>query len=129
MSCFPGLEQSAGCPLCHGVKHKLVSSRGEQSLKKCLGCGVHFIFPQPTPASLVEHFRGETYTTTFDGEINREKVLHQVARHVQDRKPGGTILDVGCATGVFLSSFFPEAKWNRVGVELTPSSANQAQKK
>ncbi len=94
--------------------------------------GVHFVDPQPSPAALATHFEsGEAaganeFKTKF--ETNRQPVLSRVVNYIQTEKDGGSILDVGCATGVFLGAFAKNSRWRAWGVELSPWTAQQARR-
>jgi SAM-dependent methyltransferase len=56
-------------------------------------------------------------------------VLSSIAREIHSRKKGGRILDVGCATGYFLSRFFERLGWEALGVELSHYAASIAAKR
>jgi len=43
-------------------------------------------------------------------------------------KDGGTILDVGCATGLFLAGFLRNPRWQAWGIELSPWTGEQARR-
>jgi SAM-dependent methyltransferase len=49
-----------------------------------------------------------------------------VADYIHRRKSSGSILDVGCATGYFLTRFFSGGEWKRCGVELSRKFAQRA---
>jgi SAM-dependent methyltransferase len=46
-------------------------------------------------------------------------VHKRVAKYIYTQKQCGEILDVGCATGIFLSQFFNKPVWRRLGVEIS----------
>jgi SAM-dependent methyltransferase len=56
-------------------------------------------------------------------------VLSQIADDILARKDAGTILDVGCATGLFLADFAHKLDWRARGVELTLPAAEQARRR
>lgn len=53
-------------------------------------------------------------------------MLARVAGYIHSQKRGGSLLDVGCATGFFLSTFFSRSEWQRFGVELSSQNAEKA---
>ena len=72
-----------------------------------------FVYPQPSPIDLAAHF-GDADESSHDDleskfETNREELLARVADDIQLRKPPGRIVDVGCATGIFLARFLADA--------------------
>lgn len=115
--------------MCRGFGQQNLAEYKGKFLRKCLNCGVGYVFPQPSPAELLEHFQ-EDDTDERDlerkFELNREKVLSRVADYIQHRRQRGTILDVGCATGLFLARFLRDPGWAAWGLELTPSVADKA---
>ena len=118
------------CPLCSSVHTRTVCEYAGKSLLKCSGCGVSFLFPQPSLQDCTTHFEQGSSLTARElknkFENNRARVLARVATEIRKRRPVGTILDVGCATGVFLSHFFLSAEWERWGVDLSPVAAQHA---
>ena len=125
-------RQHFACPLCQTEEAKLLHKSDGKFLMKCTECGSIHLLPQPAPGELSAHFQ----TVTLDErewkkkfEANRRGVLSKVARCIHTRFPhGGSILDVGCATGLFLSEFFKKANWKSQAVELSPAAADIAQK-
>lgn len=122
-------REAPGCPMCSGLGQKNLAEYKGKFLRKCLDCGGGYVFPQPSPAELLAHFQ-EDRTDEKDlqckFELNREKVLSRVADYIQRRRQRGTILDVGCATGLFLARFLRDPGWDAWGLELTPSVAEKA---
>lgn len=125
-----GSHQTVSCPICFEQQQEVLLTCGHKSLRRCSRCDVVFLFPQPLPESLKDHF--ESGGTPGYGNLelsfehNRNAVLSRVAAYVQTRKPAGQILDVGCATGYFLWRFFANPKWRKSAVELSHRSANIA---
>src|SRR6266566_4120267 len=122
-----------GCPLCRGIVLKTISEHNGKRLLKCVQCSASFVLPQPTAGALTAHFEDSPKLSERDLEIkferNRERVLARVADYIQSFKRGGSILDVGCATGFFLARFFSSANWQAWGVELSPQTAEKAIRK
>jgi SAM-dependent methyltransferase len=123
------VKRPLGCPLCSGLEQRNLAEYKGGFLRRCLNCGGSYVFPQPSATELLAHFQ-EDHTNGKDlerkFEINREKVLSRVADHIQRRRQGGAILDVGCATGLFLARFFSNPNWNAWGLELAPATAEKA---
>jgi len=118
------------CSLCGSSNQKTRSEHEGKSLKTCQNCGVSFLTPQPSPSAIATYFQ-DSSALDEDGlrskfESNREKVLSRVATYIRNRKHGGRILDVGCATGFFLHRFFGDPDWQAWGVELSTWEAAKA---
>ena len=122
-------RETPGCPMCSGLGQQTLAEYKGKFLKKCLNCGGGYVFPQPSPAELLAHFQDDN-TAGRDLELkfesNREKVLSRVADYIQRKRQHGTILDVGCATGLFLARFLQDPGWNAWGLELTSKAADKA---
>ena len=119
------------CPLCSAQENKLLSRHDGKSLWRCLTCSVSFVYPQPSSIDLAAHFgdASETSPDDFESkfETNREAVLSRVADYIQLRRPPGRIVDVGCATGIFLARFLAcNPEWQGAGIELSPRLARKA---
>ena len=117
------------CPLCSGSGQVDLAEYQGRFLKRCLHCGGSYLFPQPSPLEVAEHFQEDCADEKYlerKFELNRKKVLSRVAAYIQRDLSGGAILDVGCATGLFLARFFNGPTWLRSGLELTPTAAEKA---
>lgn len=119
-----------GCPICLSLDQKIISRHLGKELRKCLHCEASFVYPQPSPGAMEAHFEDSAALSESElesrFEINRERVLARVANYIQSRKREGSILDVGCATGVFLARYFRRPKWQAFGVELSRQLAEKA---
>ena len=114
------------CPLCARTGQKTVAEYQGKFLRRCRHCGGSYVFPQPSGTDLVAHFQDEgtdEQALECKFERNRDKVLSRVADYIQSRRQGGTILDVGCATGLFLARRFLNPNWDAWGLELSPTAA------
>jgi SAM-dependent methyltransferase len=125
--------ETFACPLCRRLLVKTISEDKGKRLIECGQCGVSFLLPQPAPGELTTHFEASPKLAEADlaakFERYREPVLARVADHIQSQKAGGSILDVGCATGFFLARFFPKSNWHLCGVELSSQTAEKAVRK
>jgi SAM-dependent methyltransferase len=123
-------DDSLECLLCMGSELEILSEYAGKQLQRCCDCGVSFVIPQPGLADLITHFEDgglpgcEDLASKF--EINRERVLTRVACYIRSRKKGGRMLDVGCATGLFLADFSRNGSWQTWGAELSPWAAEKA---
>src|SRR5207248_474683 len=124
------LTQVFRCPLCGGSQQKIITAYKRKSLRKCRQCSVCFLFPQPTISEVTTHFHHEAELPAAqlkrEYENCRENVLSRVADYIHVRKPQGAILDVGCATGLFLKQFFRPPQWKAEAIELSPQKAKVA---
>lgn len=124
------VTEMSGCPLCRSLDQKIIAEHEGKLLKKCLHCGVSFAFPQPSPGAMEAHFENWAALNEKEFECQfircRERVLLRVAKYIQNRKRDGSILDVGCAIGFFLSKHFRKPKWQAYGVELSRQMAEKA---
>jgi ubiquinone/menaquinone biosynthesis C-methylase UbiE len=121
------------CPLCSGAQQRTLSEGGGTYLRKCMECGSIYITPQPALHKVVAHFEGDRGYDEQElkqkFEVNRKEVLCRVAEWILSERKGGKILDVGCATGLFLECFFMGRDWQACGVDLSPAAVQIARKK
>jgi 2-polyprenyl-3-methyl-5-hydroxy-6-metoxy-1,4-benzoquinol methylase len=107
-------------------------------LRRCLRCGLMYLSPRPTPATISAYYPTEytSYRRPIEDErlalmrwIRRRKLTtrrHLVERYSGQRK--GRLLDVGCSTGLFLHEM-AEDGWQVAGVEPIAFAAEFAQRR
>jgi len=93
-------------------------------MQRCRGCGVIYQHPRPTAATIGNLYPPEYPQYTVG--LHREKKLRRIDRRyglwkrcriVQRHVKAGRLLDVGCATGDFLSEMRRQSGWSVVGIE------------
>jgi SAM-dependent methyltransferase len=105
----------------------------DKQLIRCHACTAVFLDPFPEPMAVKEefedrHIKSDDRLEYFFG-ANRDPVLSFVAKRIRKTHQRGAILDVGCAGGRFLAEFFPEAEWQKSGVEPSKFAAARAREK
>ncbi len=125
--------ESRVCLLCGSAELMTESEYRGKRLEQCLHCGVFFVQPQPLPEALARHFENGGVVPSAaqfhrQFEANRRPVLAEVAGYIQSRQNQGRILDVGCATGLFLAPFANRSGWQAHGVEPTRAAAGEARR-
>lgn len=107
---------------------------GSWDLLRCEQCGLLFLHPQPDWQELEAHYPKQYHAYLASGPrwlgVLRNYGLKRRAGTILKYKPGpGALLDVGCATGEFLSEFSARAGWHTAGVEVVPQAAEIARQK
>ena len=108
-------------------------------LVKCMECGLIFVSPRPSLAELAAQYEAEYFhcdTPVFGGYENYEGDRENILRTFRRRMPrvlGGVskdarMLDVGCATGMFLE-VARESGMKIEGLDLSGFAVEQARKK
>ncbi len=104
------------------------------TLVKCRQCGLIYQNPRPSIAEMSQHYP-ENYEPYETKEEQKTSWLFQKAikygiakrvRFVTKYKKNGRVLDVGCATGVFLEGMRARGKWELYGVEPSDHAATIA---
>jgi SAM-dependent methyltransferase len=113
---------------------RLVGAPGEFRLSKCGRCGLVYLTPRPSPDEIGAYYPEDYHPFLYAIEderswlrrLDRRYGLHKRCRAVI-RRAGqpGRVLDVGCATGIFLQGM-RQRGWEPQGVELSPSAASYA---
>ena len=108
------------------------------ALVRCQNCGLIYLSPRPTPQEIGAYYPADygPFRPAIEDErmalmryMRRRKLAQR--RHLIEQFSGrktGRVLDVGCATGLFLHEM-SLAGWETAGVELTPTAAEYARKR
>jgi len=129
------LESGDGaCPLCDArrVSNFLCAPdrfhwrRQLYSLKRCSSCSYIWLTCPPHPSEMAVHYDGDYHETiAAGGEGSAEKRWSSSRKVVQQYSRGGSLLDIGCSSGGFLSTLRGSA-WKLYGVEVEESTAQKA---
>lgn len=105
---------------------------GEFVLRRCTHCGLMYLSPRPTQGAIAAHYPAEyaPYQRAIEDErwrlmrwmrrrrlAGRRRLVERYSGHTR-----GRLLDVGCATGLFLHEM-DRAGWQVAGVEPIASAA------
>lgn len=118
----------ACCPACGpGASNVWIAQKDSTRYNICSRCGTVFASPRASHASRYA-WLNDTFALD-DARIqhinNRRHMLALEAAMIDAYIQGGTLLDVGCSTGAFFD-YFDAARWQKFGVELSPSTAAYA---
>jgi len=92
---------------------------------KCDKCGFLFTNPRPEAKELPRYYQSAEYISHSNSKKGIQNLIYQWVRKytlgqkyklIQKYKPGGSILDIGCATGEFLN-YFKNRNWGTFGIE------------
>ncbi len=135
--------EEVACDLCGSAKseqmYALVDTfyhlPGEFVMRRCVECGLMYLSPRPTPHSISRYYPRDyaSYRPPIEDEhfalmryMRRRKLIKR--RALIEKYSGlreGRILDVGCATGLFLHEM-QTSGWETVGIEPIQSAAEFA---
>ncbi len=120
------------CPLCGGgwtrgsAGGPVAAMADAPRPVRCDRCGLVFVDPLPA-AALSPSTYGADYYEPWQGREERPRVRlwKMRLRQVERRAARGTLLDVGCGDGLFLS-VARDAGWMVDGIEFSPEGARRA---
>ncbi len=147
MSALPSpASTTVACDLCKATENRVLYTNADWKLPgldafalvQCTQCGLIYLNPRPTPQAIGAFYPQDyaPFRPAIEDEpralmrwMRRRKVAR--LRKAVERHTGltqGRILDVGCATGIFLHEM-AQAGWDARGVELTTSAARYARER
>jgi SAM-dependent methyltransferase len=95
----------------------------ERNIVACSHCGLSILWPLPTGTELTTYYHQGYYD--FNRSREEGKGLY-FARQLKKLAPTGRFLDVGCATGFFLSGIQKNCEWELYGLETGRDAAAYA---
>lgn len=129
------------CPICNSNSIRLhlrskdfSVSKEEFSIVKCSDCEFHFTNPRPEDNDLEKYYVSDHYISHNNASKSIfEKTYQLVRKFAIIRKYSlitrmikrGSILDIGCGTGDFLSKC-KRNKWDTMGIEPSDIARNKA---
>lgn len=132
--------ESTPCDLCGSSRSKPIFEGPDRLLKlpgsfrvvQCVNCGLLRQDPRPTHESMLFYYppEYEPYSIAIDDELSFIRRLDRRYGMLKRRKAvekyckGGRLLDVGCATGIFLYEMARTGRWEVEGIEPNPEAAN-----
>ncbi len=137
----PATMEAVPCELCGSDERTLIVERSDlllggdetYTLHECGGCGVLYLHPRPTPAAMGRHYPPDyqPYKPAVQSEpplfrVMRRYGLWKRCRVITQYVPQGRLLDVGCATGDFLTEMRQQPGWQVYGIEPGYSAARRA---
>lgn len=133
-----GKPQMIGvCPLCAGTQvsgflkapDRLHWRKDVYTLRRCSLCSCVWLNDPPKPEEMGIHYDEEYHkVVTSGGEQSAERRWQRQRDVIHHHKQGGTILDVGCSSGGFLSTM-KGGPWKLYGIEMEESTAARARAK
>lgn len=104
-------------------------------LVQCRRCGLIYQNPRPTLGEMAQHYLPEyelyapqsTQTPISSGlRLAYDYGMRKRAGFVTRHRRGGRLLDIGCATGLFLHTMRNSGAWDVEGVEINPEATRAA---
>jgi len=135
------MEEIQNCPVCNSQIFDSYLSCGDHFLSgeiftivQCHECGFRFVNPRPAEAKLGTYYQSPDYishSNSRKGFFNnvyqgvRKYTISRKHKMIMSFSPGSRILDIGCATGEFLS-YMKSKGWDTLGIEPDGSARKQA---
>jgi 2-polyprenyl-3-methyl-5-hydroxy-6-metoxy-1,4-benzoquinol methylase len=130
------------CPLCNSGQFDLYKrckdytvSKETFSIVSCNNCGFKFTNPRPPEEALYKYYESDDYISHTNKGNNLLNNLYKLARvYTMQQKSQllrkwshkGSLLDIGCGTGDFLS-YNKQLGWSVSGVEVSTKAREQAE--
>ncbi len=124
-----GESNYVGCAVCEKDETEVfVTGEGPAQVVRCRNDGLLYRNPRPAPGQIKAYQTEFVGRTGLDWFAQRQRALRKAAEAIHGLKSGGTLLDVGCATGNFFENFKPES-WRLYGLDTSPLGVEIARDK
>jgi 2-polyprenyl-3-methyl-5-hydroxy-6-metoxy-1,4-benzoquinol methylase len=115
------------CNLCGGKGFTVIEEDTPFRVLQCESCSLIFVYPIPDKAELEEHYDTAYYGEWLDEQKEpRIKMWKRRLKRLERFRPGGMLLDVGCAEGTFLN-LARQRGWRTRGTEISRYAASYAE--
>ena len=116
------------CIICGGNKKEFWARKDKYTAVKCLNCGLIWIDPLPTKDELNRFYDGYYQRRVNNVVCEQRQIMYLLERDwLEQFIKKGTLLDIGCSDGSFLSTF--GRSWKKYGVEIGEDAVKEAIKK
>lgn len=131
------METLDACPICSSPTLRphiscvdFTVSKESFAIAACAGCGLKFTNPRPAEGEIGRYYQSEEYVShsnTSKGVVNslyqqvRKRALKNKLKLINSLSPKGSLLDIGCGTGHFLSICKADG-WKTIGIEPDPKA-------
>ncbi|MCM2284569.1 MAG: class I SAM-dependent methyltransferase [Desulfobacula sp.] len=127
----PQFLESRNCPVCGTNDYIVLFAKEGGQYVKCLSCSMVYINPVFTDEALNDYY-GKNHSVQAelveDGDPFYEKLYNSGLDSIERYSPKGSILDIGCSSGIFLN-IAREREWTTYGVELNVGEYSIASKR
>jgi SAM-dependent methyltransferase len=118
------------CPVCKGESFSLWAKAGPYSIETCVACGLGITSPLPSSSAIIgtneEIYSVENRIKAYLSRVDYfKKRYRRYLSSIKRFQEGGTLLDIGCNIGLFLTVAREEG-FSVVGVELNRACAEYA---
>jgi 2-polyprenyl-3-methyl-5-hydroxy-6-metoxy-1,4-benzoquinol methylase len=136
---------AATCDLCGSPSYTpifsgrdlLLGCEGTFSVVQCNSCGVFYQFPRLPWSQLAAYYQEDysSYAASLQDEPSRlRRLIKRVGLlkprwYVEQFQRGGSLLDIGCGTGLFLEEMQTTGRWQLAGLEPTQEAADQTRQR
>lgn len=127
-------EGTGVCPLCRATliadflaaPDRFHGRQDRYHLRRCASCTCVWLAQPPTLGEMPLHYDEDYHRTiTIAGETATEDRWRRHRDLIVKVKQRGSILDIGCSSGSFLSTLKADG-WNLFGIEMEPATAAKA---
>jgi len=132
-----GEENPIICPICNLTINKILYDFNDFKILRCKKCGLKIRNKIPKNKALEEYYNIEDYWKTSyfsncfkDYNKTKPEIKHfmKVLNFLEQKKGKGRLIDIGCATGVFLH-IAKRKGWIVQGVEVSKYAAEYGREK
>ncbi len=116
---------------------RLMHLPGSFQLVRCQSCGTFYQWPRPRWSELEAYYH-EGYDSYVPAWQDEKSIFRRMTRRfyaakmrwfVEQFHVSGSLLDVGCGTGVFLEEMQASQRWQLYGIEPTKIAASYVQER
>ena len=118
------------CPNCNSSDYKIIMAEVQFKIARCSNCSLVYLLNVPDESVIYEEYYKIEFTKEDYAENSKLDYLRDIylineqrLEHIKKLKPSGTLLDIGCGSGLFMTTT-KKYGYNVSGIDVSKTAVD-----